>query len=360
MKAQLESRFAQRRKLLKDACSRFGYTPSPEKAKTNQPKYSLCTIEKSGSTFWRHVDDAYKNNADGSKRTRTNNDITIGTGSQLRKSCTMIAFVRNPYTRLFSGYVDKLYCINPLYWKKVGKPALRVVRGNTSRTGSLRCGHDLSFAEFVNYFIYQHDHKQNIDPHFKPISEHCKFCETEYTYIGKLETFRDDMVFVSDAMGMLDYKTTREVILKYGFRLESAMISSSTHLVFFPRRVEMEQCGVSLIEGLRAHWKTCQIQGMISKEIPFPLQADDTKITFERFNDLAQKAYNASEPSILHEGRNIALRQAYGSLSYHAKVKLRKIFERDFEMFDYDPMPDFVFGEYQNDDNIDFFHNKYT
>ncbi|XP_071088821.1 carbohydrate sulfotransferase 8-like [Haliotis cracherodii] len=217
MKAQLESRFAQRRKLLKDACNRFGYTPSPEKAKTNQPKYSLCTIEKSGSTFWRHVDNAYKNNADGSKRTRTNNDITIGTGSQMRKSSTMIAFVRNPYTRLFSGYVDKMYCINPFYWKKVGKPALMVVRGNTSRTGSLRCGHDLSFAEFVNYFIYQHDHKQNIDPHFMPISEHCKFCETEYTYIGKLETFRDDMVFVSDTMGMLDYKSTRETILKYGF-----------------------------------------------------------------------------------------------------------------------------------------------
>ncbi|XP_048244255.1 uncharacterized protein LOC124143708 isoform X2 [Haliotis rufescens] len=76
MKVQLESRFAQRRKLLKDTCNRFGYTPSPEKAqspltqdhRTNQPKYSLCTIQKSGSTFWRHVDDAYKKNADGENK----------------------------------------------------------------------------------------------------------------------------------------------------------------------------------------------------------------------------------------------------------------------------------------------------
>ncbi|XP_046368723.2 uncharacterized protein LOC124143708 isoform X1 [Haliotis rufescens] len=290
------------------------------------------------------------------ERTRTNMDVSItyDRGSKLRKSSTMIAFVRNPYTRLFSGYVDKMYCINPSFWKSVGKSVLRVVRGNASRTGSVRCGHDISFAEFVNYFIYQHDNKQHIDSHFMPISEHCKFCETEYTYIGKIETFRDDMLSVSDAMGMLDYKTTREAILKYGFHGKRETISCWVSLVY-DRRVEIETCGLSFIEGLRALWKTCQIRGMISKEIPFPLQANDTKITFERFNELAQKAYNASEPSILHEGRNRALRQAYGSLTYHAKVKLRKIFERDFEMFDYDPMPDFVFGEYQNVDNIDFF-----
>lgn len=362
-KAQLECRFAQRRKLLTEFCNKFGQIQFQEKAKgplttnnrTRQPTYSMCTIPKIGSTFWRNVNAAYKKD-DGSKRKATFNNVFISSDSKLVKSSTMFTFVRNPYIRLLSGYADKLYSINPAFWNSMGRPIMKAVR---SRTDWVSCAHDITFAELVDYLIYSHNNKKRIDPHLKPIHEQCGFCEIEYTYIGKMETFLDDMVFMTDAMGILDINTTREATLTRGINGNREMIYSNAHSLFHERRDLMEKCGVSLIEGLRVTWKRWQIRGMISIGIPFPLKADDIKVTFERFNELAQKAHNASDPNILHEGKNRALREAYGSLTYDAKVRLMKMFEPEFEMFDYDPMPDFVFGEYQNNDNIDLFHNKY-
>ncbi|XP_067660508.1 carbohydrate sulfotransferase 8-like [Haliotis asinina] len=366
MKTALERRFAHRRQILKEACDQFGEKqfqtnvnrPLKYDRKTSQPRYSMCMIPKIGSAFWRHVYTAYRKTVHKSK-TEEAYDISIeyDRGTALRLSNTMFAFVRDPYMRLFSGYVDKLFFINPSFWKKVGK---YVVRYNASHAKSSRGGHEVTFAELVNYMIYCHENKKDIDSHFKPISQHCRFCEIDYTYIGKMETFKDDVVYMSDVMGMLNYTITKETILKFSFHAKPDTIYRQGRHVFNGSRVEMEGFGVSLIEGLRRTWKTWQIRGIISIELPFPLRANDTNITFERFNDLAQKAYKASKPSILQEARDRALRQAYSSLTYDTKVRLMKMFEPEFKMFEYDPMPAFVFGEYRKEDNIDFFYNKYS
>ncbi|XP_046558692.1 carbohydrate sulfotransferase 10-like [Haliotis rubra] len=312
----------------------------------------MCMIPKVGSTFWRHVYTAYRKTADKSK-TKGGYDISIeyDRGS-LRLSNTMLAFVREPYQRLFSGYVDKLFFFRPSFWNTLGRS---VVRFNASHTKRSRGGHEITFAELVDYVIYCHENKKNIDSHFKPMSEHCGFCEIDYTYIGKMETFRDDVVYMSDVMGLLNFTTVGENILKNCFHGKSETIYKMGRNVINSTRRAMERSGVSLIEGLRRAWKTWQIRGMISIQFPFPLQANDTKITFERFNELAQRAYKASKPSILHEARDRALRRAYGSLTYDAKVRLMKMFEPEFKMFDYNPMPDFVFGEHRNEDSIDLF-----
>ncbi|XP_067660509.1 carbohydrate sulfotransferase 12-like [Haliotis asinina] len=361
MKAHLERRFAHRRKILKEACNQFGNKQFPPHIKrsltyghkTSQPRYSMCMIPKIGSAFWRQVNTAYRKTVHKSV-TKEAYDISIeyDRGSALKLSNTMLTFVRDPYMRLFSGYVDKLFYINPSFWNTLGRS---VIRYNASHTKSSRGGHEVTFAELVNYVIYCHENKKDIDSHFKPISQHCRFCEIDYTYIGKMETFKDDVVYMGDVMGMLNSTTIGESILKYCFHGRSETIYRLGRLVFYETRGAMERSGVSLIEGLRRTWKTWQIRGIISIELPFPLRANDTNITFERFNDLAQKAYKASKPSILQEARDRALRQAYSSLTYDTKVRLMREFEPEFKMFEYDPMPDFVFGEYRNEENIDLF-----
>jgi hypothetical protein len=39
-------------------------------------------------------------------------------------------FVRDPHSRILSGYVDKLYCPNTLYWKVTGRYVVSDIREN--------------------------------------------------------------------------------------------------------------------------------------------------------------------------------------------------------------------------------------
>ncbi|XP_046372892.2 carbohydrate sulfotransferase 8-like [Haliotis rufescens] len=365
MKAELECRFAQRKDILKRACNKVGSTDSSRRMILTHPKKhktsAMCVIQKAGSTYWNYVVAVYRRHTQTMIGEDSHSKIVIGIKqTKLNTPHTLLTFVRNPYTRLLSGYVDKIFSINPMYWKKVGSKAAETVRGKEiSSAGNASCGSDVTFAEFVDFILYSNDNKMDIDRHFNPIHRHCGFCNVDYDYIGKMETFVDDMVFVSDVMGLLKYDKSREAVIHWGLEGVHHMIYSNAFNVFTSRRLQMERCGVTLIEGLRVTWKRWQIRGMISMDLPFPLKADENHVTFERFNELAQKAHNESDPKVLSEGKKRALREAYGSLTYEAKVRLRKLFEPEFQMFEYDPMPDYVYGKYRKDDKFSFFDNKF-
>ncbi|XP_067681543.1 carbohydrate sulfotransferase 10-like [Haliotis asinina] len=271
-------------------------------------------------------------------------------------------FVRNPYIRLLSGYVDKLFAINPVFWKIIGREILMSTRyRNMPNAFEQTCGDDVAFEEFVSYILESDDRDLQIDGHFAPIHRHCGICEIPYDYIGKMETFLDDMMFFADDMGMLDQNGTKHTLLNEGVRGVNQMFIRNARFVYTHWRHEMEACGVTLHQGLHVTWKRWQIRGMISMEIPFPKEANDVKITCDKFVALATKAHARSSPDILSKGKALALKEAYGSLSHEVKIKLRKYFEPEFVMFDYESNPDFVFGEYENSENIfSFFGDKYN
>ncbi|XP_046371048.2 uncharacterized protein LOC124145348 [Haliotis rufescens] len=371
MKSQLECRFAKRRELLKKSCTKYHryflgprFRIPPHGSKTNvRKRVSLCRIAKVGSMFWMRVLAKY-NIFHRSILNTTGFVSSSDLPQRLYMSTKKYAFVRNPYTRLLSGYVDKIFSVNPTFWKNSGYNALKLIRyKNRTVTRpeqelNATCGTDITFAEYVDFILYQLEGNIPIDNHFVPIHRQCAFCGTEYDYIGKMETFLQDMVYVAGALGVMEHNSTREVVLKEGIHGVDIMFYRNARNLFNGRRKDMEACGVTLSQGVRATWKRWQIRGMISMEIPFPVEANGIGITHTQFYKLGQEAHARSDPNILVQGKHLALREAYGTLTYVAKAKLRTMFHPEFELFDYESTPEFVFGKYEKT-KFSFFDHKF-
>ena len=58
-------------------------------------------------------------------------------------------FARDPYTRIWSAYLDKF--VLPLFWH-TGKEVVKEMRNNATKA-SLECGHDVTFKEFLFYIL---------------------------------------------------------------------------------------------------------------------------------------------------------------------------------------------------------------
>ena len=54
-------------------------------------------------------------------------------------------FTREPYSKLLSGYIDKLFAPNPYFWNVIGRFIIQKFRKYPSLR-SLECGHDVTFT----------------------------------------------------------------------------------------------------------------------------------------------------------------------------------------------------------------------
>ena len=112
----------------------------------------------------------------------------LGHTSLLQQGCRLqtfkkIMFARDPYERLFSGYMDKFF--TPCNMVPLETKVTKLIRGVTDE-----CQPGVSFTEFLEYVTNNHSVKVN--PHFGKQSLICLPCQMDYDYIGKLETFRQD------------------------------------------------------------------------------------------------------------------------------------------------------------------------
>lgn len=122
-------------------------------------------------------------------------------------------FVRNPYKRLFSGYVDKIFTPQMPFLLNYGIYIIKKFRKNPSEK-SLRCGHDVSFTEFISYVIDSIKTKTKANPHFTPMHRQCVPCEIRYDLIGHLETLQEDLK-------LLIKPERLEAVLPENFRISS-------------------------------------------------------------------------------------------------------------------------------------------
>lgn len=90
-------------------------------------------------------------------------------------------FVREPYSRLLSAFVDKLFCPNPYFWKSIGTYIMKNFRTNATEA-SMNCGHDVTFPEVVKYVIHAQQTGKHRDGHFIPTHDHCNLCLVKYHF----------------------------------------------------------------------------------------------------------------------------------------------------------------------------------
>ncbi|EEC02179.1 chondroitin 4-sulfotransferase, putative [Ixodes scapularis] len=106
---------------------------------------------------------------------------------------TTAMFVRHPFERLVSAYVDKalgpravMVYFYERYWNDV--PGVRATDRN------------LTFPEFVDYILNQRVNE--MDPHWAPYYVTCQPCIVKYEVVGKLETANRDFALFFEALGV--------------------------------------------------------------------------------------------------------------------------------------------------------------
>lgn len=128
-------------------------------------KFVYCAMEKVASSFWRRLFQIIS----GSSKAKSPFDIPASSalGGHVETFHTMtfddihsilgssrtFVITRDPYTRLYSGYIAKLFSSNVGFWNNIGKFITHNFRSKASNK-SIACGHDTTFPEFVKYIIF--------------------------------------------------------------------------------------------------------------------------------------------------------------------------------------------------------------
>lgn len=338
----IQDRFLERKLIMDDGCANHVLQ------KKGQPTFDrgdyltingtalYCPIEKTASITWRGIFDEIQGkgvqvNAVGYFMVYPLDLVSLF--SNLDADIRFI-FVREPYGRHVSAYVDKLFSPNIEFWRNFGKHIIRKFRPNAT-VRSKACGHDVTFAEYIKYVIDAERSGDHRDGHFLPQHSHCHICRFPYNYIGHLETMEEDTKFLLKAIrSPVDYNQD------YGmFTMEDQA------RWYFGDRTRYGHC-MELEEALRRYWKKLQIRGLVHKTFDFPFTAEQLRsITAADLIREGRKAVLKSREQGGAKGnKREALVEAFQSVSADDKDQLRQLYWRDFELFGYNPSPDDIFG----------------
>lgn len=344
-----------RKKLMIRECEEHNLLPRRSVYRTRsivdkERKFLYCPIEKAASTFMRRF--MYSLTHSGvSQNIPSPFDTPILTALEydfdnLRTLyikgiynfvdvSTKFLVVREPYSRLFSAYVDKLLTPNLFYWKMWAKPAISQFRKSPSAK-ALACGHDVTFAEFVKYVI---DMLHDTDEHLRTVRSLCTPCEMDFTLIAHLETFSEDFLHLNKVLNITVTNFSFDT-LSADVAIDSIVDSTNSAFEFY---FDLQDC-ISKIEMGKRLWRQMQLKGIISDELDFPLsEADMSTMKPLHFVHVLDSASRKSgDPEKLRHQKQQALKAAFETVPAGDILRLIEIYSLDFEMFGYDKYPDFL------------------
>lgn len=300
-----------------------------------------CDIPKVASTFWKRVLQI----TSGKRRKNDVFDIPARAAHaglletfqskgfdeihELLSSSTKFMFVREPYSRLVSGYLDKIFTPRPAYKGLRNDIKNFRLRGNKTKVAP-DCALDITFTDFVVFLVGKIEENKWRNGHFVPMYDMCRPCEVQFDIIGKMETFNDDATHIFKKKGFpssiqLDDKRTD--------------LDSITDIVdsTFAEKDGIEKC-LPFAKGLEFVWKKAVIRGILSKDEIMPKRfIHQSNFTRQDFKKAMVDAYHrSSEKPDRMNNRKEALVEAIRSVPKDVLQKYRKLFRPDFEIFGYD------------------------
>ncbi|KAK7473854.1 hypothetical protein BaRGS_00034905 [Batillaria attramentaria] len=315
-----------------------------------------CAVEKVGSSFWKRAFKILNNMAPNgslfdqsglSVHANSNEAITFENKPEGWKRNTLnqslkFLFVRDPYAKLFSAYMDKIFIF---FGGRNGRRGLRragLVSSQRENQSEGKCTVSVpTFSEFVNAMMLRST-ALAADGHFTPIEKHCLPCEIRYDVIGKMETFRRDTEYI---LGKVGHNLTLLSNDPLTFDTKSdlnIMTDILRRIMWSPAWQESEDCTRSVhFELLRRMWTVFKVRGILSANVTFPFSRGlmDTISEFHILQEL-QHAYRASgsrEARLLQ--REAAMLEAFRTLSNSTMQALFEFVKPDCELFDYQCLP---------------------
>ena len=251
-------------------------------------------------------------------------------------------FVRDPYSRLWSAYLDKLFLLD--FWSGPGIDIIMERHKGTDNQNkkTVQCAVDISFKEFLEYVVSQDD-GTSMNRHWRPMCHICSPCLYQPHIIGKIETFSQDMRYLLHLMNIpwvFDSYNHNQHMLQ-----EMDLLIDYNFDKFNYRHWYYIQC-ITPNELSRRLWKTFQFNGYLPMEAEFP-DPHPTSIDVAQFRTLVHKAFidrpNRSKAE-WQQQRQQAMKNAYHSITMGTVRRIQQLYRQDFILFDYDPEPDSLFG----------------
>ncbi|KAL4224133.1 hypothetical protein ACF0H5_017586 [Mactra antiquata] len=390
----IENEHHKRINVLHEACRQEENKRRGEQRKGNlthfyynkEHKFAYCKVPKSGSTFWMKVfmilsrGKNYSNVISSMSRREIHDrsySLNVNPMHILRRNVPTVIVSRNPFSRLFSAFIDKVYL--PLFWDKFGsmpnanvhrpyivntsvevmKNSNKPISGRLLRfKDSLRakgmlytkqvknliqpiCLNDVSFEDFLKFIIAEVKLGHALEPHWAPISHLCHPCRFNIFKIVKQETFSTDVEHTLNEIGLeLDkYDWLKSSLRENRVQNSAPGIISVVDLKLKQRSIR--NC-ITAEEATFRLWKAFQIQGFISDSIDIPQHLTVNKL-FK--NDAVTKAVLDAvntKPLTSTESRKqrqAYLTDAYRSISDETLTEIQKIYYLDFVLFGYSFTP---------------------
>ncbi|CAH1776906.1 unnamed protein product [Owenia fusiformis] len=173
-------------------------------------KLLYCFVPKVGCTAWRKIfavlsNEKIRNETNGNPENirvdphfglhfKSIKSYDRSQQDRILKSYYKFMFVREPFERLVSAYIDKFYVPEPHgFWKVWGKGIINKYRHKASVT-SRECGHDVTFDEFLahSFSTIEQQYINAGNGHWVTIQQLCNPCDINYDYIGRMESMQQD------------------------------------------------------------------------------------------------------------------------------------------------------------------------
>ena len=253
-------------------------------------------------------------------------------------------FSRDPFSRLWSAYLDKFFL--PDFWF-IGRIVIKELRLHISKT-SRECGNDVTFEEVIR-FIHNHRDDVRLNEHFTTVTYNCNPCKHQYDVIGKAETFNGDTDLVLANVGLLgeiaedpDLDRVLEeinMLIDYNLDIQDNLVS---------RDGLPESCFDNL-ELSKKLWRVFQINGYIGEEIVFPTDIlndlntrDDFRTKLKQLIADHRKGANKMELQSWKLQRTKLMQSAFNSLPDYVLRDFQNFYSIDFELFQYERHPSWL------------------
>ena len=245
---------------------------------------------------------------------------------------------RNPYSRLYSAFINKVFLPTP--FQRIPRELARLQVNTFSSQSS--CTNNITFGEFLNAATETALDGKSLDIHWAPIFSFCNPCSIDVYALMKQETFSSDVEFVLKQVGVAneEFEAIHDAF-SYDRMLE----------IVIPRVVKTELTDPLSRKGCmtpnevaKRLWTAFQVQGYLTDGILFPdsLVNSETKAADPNFmTDLIQKTVH-NNPLTLEESkqqRNRALVKAYKNVDSKTIERLIEVYKQDFRLFDYSFQP---------------------
>ena len=307
--------------------------------------FSYCKVPKAGCSFWTQVFSVLQKGPKAAKKifgmARSSvhqhyKSFVVKFDSAERRKSRTILVSRDPYSRLFSAFIDKMFL--PLSYPQ----AIGIVkRQRNISPGKFSCANDLTFQEFLQDAVETVRGGRTVNRHWAPIFSLCNPCEVDAFVLVKQESFSSDVEFALQEIGIAGgaFKAIHDAL--HDHRVDSTIPGIVATVMRFCKKAK--KC-MSNIEIARRIWVSFQIQGYIKDSIAFPKNIIDTEkkansgkfLTNLILTTIRQHPMTSEESKIQ---RRRALASAYDGVSDDVIDGLKDVYKQDFVLFDYSPDP---------------------